>query len=107
MVSGSRSRIRISVLMVVVVALRLATVSYDEGVSKRIIHFSCYCHNSPKQVLPAPLPSSSSVVVIVDDGVYGKSPCLLFLPSIVLIVVIATLRLPAASSDEESDYTTH
>ena len=39
MVSGSRSRIRVSVLMIVVVALRLATVSYDEGVSKRIIHF--------------------------------------------------------------------
>jgi hypothetical protein len=76
MVSGSHSRIRVSVLMVIVVALQLATVSYDEGVSKRSIQFSCYCRNSPKQVLPASLSSSSSVVVIMDDSVYSSRPCL-------------------------------
>ena len=32
------------------------------------------------------------MVVIVDIGVYGKSPCLWFSPFIVLIVVVAALR---------------
>lgn len=39
MVSGSRSRSRVPVLIVIIVALRLATTAYDEGVSKRIVNF--------------------------------------------------------------------
>ena len=56
-----------------VVALGLAAVSYDEEVSKRIVHISCCHRNSPMQVLPIPLPSCSNLVVIEDNSVYGKS----------------------------------
>jgi len=42
MLSGSRSHTHVPLLVVtVVVALRLAAVSYNEGVSKRVVHFSC------------------------------------------------------------------
>ena len=44
-------------VLIVVVALRLTAVSYDEGVSKPIVNFS-HCHrNSPKQVHLTPLSS--------------------------------------------------
>ena len=59
------------------------------------------------QVLPTPLSASSSVAVIVDGSMYGKSPCLSFLPFIMLIVVVAALRLRAVSSDEENGYNIH
>jgi len=90
MVSGSRSRIRISLLIIFIIVRRLAAVSYNERVRQGIIHFSCYCRNSSEQVLPAPL-SSSSVVVIVDGSMYGKLPSLSLLLSIVLDVVVTAL----------------
>jgi len=73
MVSGSRSRTRVPVLIVVVVALRPAAVSYDQGVSKPRGNSSRWGRNSPRQVHLAPLSSSSRLVVIIDASVYGKS----------------------------------
>ena len=58
----SRSHTRVLVIVVVVVALRLAAVaiSYDEGVSKQIVRFSCYRRSLPKQVHHSLISSSSS-----------------------------------------------
>ena len=60
-------------VFIVVVALRLAAVSYDQGVSKPIAKISrCHC-SLLRQVHLAPLSSSSRLVVIVDDNAYGNS----------------------------------
>ena len=73
MVSGSRIRSCVPVLIFVVVDLRPAAVSYDQEVSKPIVNFSRCRRNSPRQVCLAPLSSSSRLSVIVDDSAYGKS----------------------------------
>ena len=44
-------------MLIVVVALRLAAVFYDEGASKPIVNFSHCRRNSPKQVHLTPLSS--------------------------------------------------
>ena len=73
MVSGSRTLTCVPVLIVIVVALRPAAISYDQGVSKPIVNSSRCRRNSLKQVCLTPLSSSSRLIVIVDDSVYGKS----------------------------------
>ena len=79
-------------MLIVVVALRLAAVSYNEGVSKPIVNFS-HCHgNSLKQVrltplsslevgcdhrrqavVDSPLCSPLPSVAVVIDGAYSRS----------------------------------
>ena len=48
MVSGSRTRTRVPVLIVVVVCLRPAAVFCDQGVSKLIVIFPRCRRNSPR-----------------------------------------------------------
>ena len=78
-------------VLIIIVALRLAVVSYNERVSKPIVNLSHCRHNSPKQVCLTP----------------GKSSWLSFSSSIMLIVAITALQFPAVSFDKDSKYTTY
>jgi hypothetical protein len=61
MVSGFRTRTRVPVHIVVIVALRPAAVSYDQGVSNPIVNYSRCRRNSPREVCLAP-------VLLLEDG---------------------------------------